>query len=141
MKINEFIEPSQVVIVRHPSDKIHLLDHLARRAAAALDLPNDLFFHALWKREELGSTGTGEGVAFPHARVPGVIKPFGMLARLSRAIEFDAIDGEPVDIVCLRDAETRRQIRGAADDAEVYRSLMGIERPGAAPAIASATCG
>jgi PTS system nitrogen regulatory IIA component len=53
------------------------------------------------KREELGSTGTGAGIAIPHARLPGVTKPFGMLVRLATAIDFDAIDGRPVDIVCL----------------------------------------
>jgi PTS system nitrogen regulatory IIA component len=101
MEIKDFLAPSQVLINRHASDKTNLLDHLARRSADALDLPHEMILSALLKREELGSTGTGNGVALPHARLSGVSKPFGILARLNKAIEFDAIDGEPVDIVCL----------------------------------------
>ena len=78
-----------------------MLDHLARRAAAALGLPHATILSALLKREELGSTGMGDGVAVPHARLPGVSKSFGILARLNKAIDFNAIDGEPVDVVCL----------------------------------------
>ena len=141
MEISDFLAPSQVVINRHASDKGHLLDHLARRAAVALDLPYEMILSALLKREELGSTGTGYGVAVPHARLLGVSKPFGMLACLSEAIDFAAID-----IVCvlllltnsdegqhalacaarvLRDPEALRNIRQAADTTEAYRALVG----------------
>jgi hypothetical protein len=72
MGINDFLAPSQVAINRHASDKVRSLDHLARRAAVALDLPHEMILSALLKREELGSTGTGDGVAVPHARLLGV---------------------------------------------------------------------
>ncbi len=101
MEIKDFLAPSQVLINRHASDKTNLLDHLARQAADALDLSHETILSALLKREELGSTGTGNGVALPHARLSGVSKPFALLARLNKAIEFDAIDDEPVDSVCL----------------------------------------
>ena len=53
------------------------------------------------KREQLGSTGTGGGIAIPHARIAGIGKPFGILARLSTGIDFEAIDGRPVDLIFL----------------------------------------
>ena len=53
------------------------------------------------KREELGSTGVGNGVALPHARLRGLKVPFGLLARLRQGIDFAAIDDQPVDIVFL----------------------------------------
>jgi PTS system nitrogen regulatory IIA component len=83
------------------SDKKRLLHDLAQRAATMLGLPAEEVSTALLKREELGSTGTGGGVAIPHARLPSVARPFGLLARLERAIDFDAIDGKKVDIVFL----------------------------------------
>ena len=43
----------------------------------------------------------GNGVALPHVRLEQVKTPFGILARLQRPIPFDAIDGQPVDLVCL----------------------------------------
>jgi nitrogen PTS system EIIA component len=53
------------------------------------------------KREELGSTGTDGGVAIPHARIQGLNRSFGILARLNKPIDFEAIDGRPVDLVFL----------------------------------------
>jgi len=55
----------------------------------------------LLKREELGSTGTGGGIAIPHARLDSLTKPFGLLARLKTPIDFGAIDGQLVDVIFL----------------------------------------
>src|SRR3954463_7158660 len=56
---------------------------------------------AVLRREELGSTGLGNGVAVSHARLDAVTRPAGVLARLKHPIAFEAIDGHPVDLVCL----------------------------------------
>jgi PTS system nitrogen regulatory IIA component len=145
MEIKDFLAPSQVMIDVRASDKARLLQELASRAAATLALAADLVSGALLKREELGSTGTGGGVAIPHARLDGVTKPFGMLVRLAKAIDFDSIDGQPVDIVfmlllpaklqgeqlnalacaarALRDPDAVRNLRRAGDDAGLYRAV------------------
>ena len=83
------------------SDKAGVLQELARRAGAALKIPAETISAALLKREQLGSTGMGDGIAIPHARVPGVKSPFGMLARLKQPVDFHAVDGQPVDLVFL----------------------------------------
>jgi PTS system nitrogen regulatory IIA component len=148
VEIKDFLAQSRVTVDLRAADKVRLLRELAGRAAAALDLPADVVSSALLQREALGSTGTGGGVAIPHARLPGVDKPFGMLVRLAKAIDFDAIDGKPVDIVfllllpensqgeqlnalacaarTLRDPEAVRNLRRAADDAALYR-VVGNE--------------
>ena len=145
MEIKNFLAPSQVMIDVRASDKLGLLQELARRAAPALGLAADVVTSALLKRERLGSTGTGSGVAVPHARLAGVDKPFGMLVRLAKAIDFDSIDGRPVDIVfllllpeksqgeqlnalacaarALRDPEAVGNIRRATDVAALYRAV------------------
>ncbi len=56
-------------------------------------------FTSLIGRERLGSTGVGHGVALPHARVPGTERALGIFVRLEQAIDFDAIDGKPVDMM------------------------------------------
>ena len=81
--------------------KSALLHDLARRAALVLKVDDDIVFRALLKREELGSTGVGNGVAIPHVRLEQVKKPFGIMARLKDPINFDSIDGQRVDLVCL----------------------------------------
>lgn len=53
------------------------------------------------RRERLGSTGIGTGIALPHAKLPGLTEVVGVLATLPAGIDFEAIDGKPVQVVCL----------------------------------------
>jgi nitrogen PTS system EIIA component len=146
MEIKDFLSPRHAMIDVRAPDKTHLLQELARRAAAALNLAADRISTELLKREELGSTGTGGGVAIPHARMPEVKRAFGMLVRLRQPIRFDAIDGQSVDIVFLlllpatpegeqlnalacaarklRDLDSVRLLRRATDHAELYHVMM-----------------
>jgi nitrogen PTS system EIIA component len=101
MDIKEFLAPSDTLIDVRASDKTRLLQELTRRAATILDLPAERISTEILKREELGSTGTGGGVALPHARIQGLNRSFGILARLNKPIDFEAIDGRPVDLVFL----------------------------------------
>jgi PTS system nitrogen regulatory IIA component len=101
MDIRDFLLPEHAMVDVRASDKAALLQELAERAAQALNMPANRIATELLKRENLGSTGTGGGVAIPHARMPDVEKPFGMLVRLRQAIKFEAIDDQSVDIVFL----------------------------------------
>ena len=101
MDLAELIEPDQVVYAARASNKQQLLQDLASRAATLLNLDTQTIFNALQAREELGSTGVGDGFALPHARIEGIDRLFGMFARLNRPIHFDSIDGNPVDLVFL----------------------------------------
>lgn len=145
MKISDFLSPTDVVTDVVAADKPQLLQELARKAGSALDVPPDHIVSELLKREELGSTGMGGGVAIPHARFAEVRKPYGMLVRLKKPIDFDAVDGKPVDTVFLlllpqapageqlsalactarklRDPVTMAALRLARNGAEVYGTL------------------
>jgi len=101
MNIQDFLSPNDVTIDLAPLNKQKLLLQLANKAGSPLRLPPDNIFTELSKREELGSTGVGDGVAIPHARFIQITKPFGMLLRLRQPIEFGALDGKPIDIVFL----------------------------------------
>jgi PTS system nitrogen regulatory IIA component len=147
MQIKDFLTSSNVVIDVPASSKAALLGDLARRAAAELKLDVDAVANAVGKRDELGSTGIGSGVAIPHARLREIKKPFGLLARLKNPIDFAAIDGGPVDIVFLmllpaasqldqlntlaaaarklRDGDVLSKLRKAATAAELYRTIAG----------------
>ncbi|MDP4025226.1 PTS sugar transporter subunit IIA [Methylobacterium sp. NEAU 140] len=142
MTIDEILAPDDAVAgLRAPSKKA-LLESLAARAADRLGLGIDDILPALAKREDLGSTGVGDGVALPHARLDGIERPFGLLARLRDPVDFDAVDDRPVDLVVLlllpmggegrhlnalacvarwlRDPETAAALRGARDAAALY---------------------
>jgi PTS system nitrogen regulatory IIA component len=99
MKIPDLLSPADVMVGVQAANKRLLLGELAAKAAASLGLPADRIAPSMLKREELGSTGIGRGVAIPHARLPELKKPFGLLAKLKQAMEFDAIDGQAVDLV------------------------------------------
>jgi PTS system nitrogen regulatory IIA component len=99
MKISDLLSPANVMVDVRATDKGQLLRDLAEVAASALQMPAELIAVELNKREELGSTGMGNGIAIPHARFADLVKPFGILARLKHPIDFDAIDGERVDLV------------------------------------------
>jgi PTS system nitrogen regulatory IIA component len=145
MEISDFLAPSDVFVGIRTSDKTRLLEDLCRRAASILKIDAEKVTDDILKREELGSTGMGSGVAIPHARLADVKKPFGLFARLKSAIEFDAIDRHPVDLVfllllptapageqlnvlalvarTLRDADTARNARRAADPTGLYAAV------------------
>ena len=101
MKISDFLSPTETLLNVRASDKEQLLQELARKAATKLNLSEDDIVSELLKREGLGSTGMGNGVAIPHARFQNIEKPFGIIAKLKQPIDFDAIDGQPVDIVFM----------------------------------------
>jgi PTS system nitrogen regulatory IIA component len=145
MEITDFLSPADIVIDVRASDKARLLRQLSAQAASGLNLDPDEVSNLIIKREELGSTGVGNGVALPHARFPGLKAAFGLLARLRHGIDFEAIDDQPVDIVfllllpetgdgaqlnalasvarALRDPDALRRLRRASDAEAVYRAI------------------
>lgn len=82
------------------SSKKKLLLNIAQAISEQYpELDSDTVFNQLVARERLGSTGIGEGVAIPHCRLPGCESPIGVLCTTSPAVDFDAIDRQPVDLL------------------------------------------
>ena len=146
MKISDFLSPADVALDVRESDKARLLQQLSSQAAAKVGLSANEVCTQIIKREELGSTGVGNGVALPHARLQGLTTPFGVFARLRHGIDFEAIDSQPVNIVfllllpdgtgasqlnalasvsrALRDPETLQRIRSAADRDSLFQAIV-----------------
>lgn len=101
MKLSDVLAPENVVLDLDVSSKGSLLRTLSAIAAKQLGIGEAAIFTALNNREKLGSTGIGEGIAIPHAAVPDLKKPFALFARLSKPVDFEAIDESPVDIVAV----------------------------------------
>lgn len=81
------------------ASKKRVLEQLGQRLAESVpDLTQDLVFDALLERERLGSTGLGKGIALPHARMPQISKATGAFIKLPEGVDFDALDGGPVDL-------------------------------------------
>ena len=100
------------------------------------DLDTQAVFEALIAREKLGSTGFGNGIAIPHCRLQGCESPVSALLHLDAPIDFDAIDGAPVDLLFVllvpqaaTDAhlELLRQIASMLDRKEVRDKLRSAD--------------
>ena len=101
MEIADFIAPDRIALDLRVRDKMQLLRELARRAEPSGGAGAKSILTALLSRERLGSTGLGKGFALPHARIEGLTRFIGLFARLARPIDYDSIDGAPVDLVFL----------------------------------------
>jgi PTS system nitrogen regulatory IIA component len=97
----EFLTPEAVLPALRVSSKKQALHEIAAHAARLTGLDERAIFDVLLQRERLGSTGIGEGIAIPHGRVPGLARTFGLVGRLERPVNFEALDGQPVDLLFL----------------------------------------
>jgi PTS system nitrogen regulatory IIA component len=126
-----------------------LFQQLGLAAARKTGIEAKAIAAALSDRERLGSTGFGGGVAIPHGRVDGLGSVFGYFARLTQPIEFQSVDGMPVDLVflllsppdagadhlkalaavsrALRNRQTVAKLRGARSRDAIFALLSGVE--------------
>ena len=101
MHLGDLIAPEAVIPSLKVKSKKQLLTELSAHAARVAGLPERDIFDVLLQRERLGSTGLGQGVAIPHGKMAGLKRIVGVFARLPEPVDFDAVDGRPVDIVFL----------------------------------------
>jgi len=152
--LSELIRPEAVAEGLTMASKKAVLQQIGALAAGAYGIDARPAVEALARREKLGSTGFGGGTAVPHARLPGLERTIGVVARLTQPVDFDAIDGLPVDLFfalfspveagsthlkalaqvsrLLRDAELVEKLRGASSHDALYALLIRDEARDAA---------
>lgn len=134
----------------HGASKKRLLEKSAELIAGKIaEVNSGQIFEALIAREQLGSTGIGNGIAIPHCRIPRLQNTTGCLVKLQQPVDFDAIDNQPVDLMFLllvpentlkghlealktiaenfSHAEFCQRLRAATTDAELYAAAMGTQ--------------
>ncbi|MFA7388128.1 MAG: PTS sugar transporter subunit IIA [Thiohalobacteraceae bacterium] len=100
MHIASLLSPARVVCCQQTTSKKRALEQLSELLSQdAPNLTTEEIFDSLIARERLGSTGLGQGVAIPHGRMSGLQEPLGACIRLTDAIDFEALDNKPVDIL------------------------------------------
>lgn len=150
ISIGDILIPERTLFDAPVSSKKKLLEYLAGFVAGQIpDSSADDIYERLLGRERLGSTGIGEGIAIPHCRLPHCQQPFGVLLRLSEAIDFDAVDRRPVDLVFalfvpeeaneehlqvlamlarnFTDPDYREALRNAPDAGRLYQRALNSE--------------
>ncbi len=101
MSIIDYLAADQVMVGVVGSSKKQVIEQLAERAAELTGLCQRSLFEIVMRRERLGSTGIGGGIAIPHAVHHDLTRTIGIIAVLTSPVDFDAQDRKPVDIVCL----------------------------------------
>jgi nitrogen PTS system EIIA component len=101
MALTDLVVPQAVVPSLRVNNKKQALQELAARAAVICGRNDREVLEVLMQRERLGSTGIGNGIAIPHGKLARLERLFGVFARLERPIDFEALDGQPVDLVFL----------------------------------------
>jgi PTS system nitrogen regulatory IIA component len=99
--LSDLVAPEAILPRALVTSRRQALGMLTEALAKASGVEARAAFDAVLIRERLSGTGMGEGVAIPHAFVPGVTRPIGAFARLDPAQDFDALDGRPADLVFL----------------------------------------
>ncbi len=101
MPLLDFLTAEAVAPSLRAKGKKQVLQELSAQAARLTGEAEREIFETLLQRERLGSTGIGDGVAIPHGKLPKLESLFGLFARLEKPIDFEALDGEPVDMMFL----------------------------------------
>jgi len=131
MDLGDLLKPEGVFASLRVKNKKQLVQDLADRAAAVTGLDKRVIFDALLQRERLGSTGVGHGIAIPHAKLPGLARIATVFAQLDVPIDYDAPDGEPVDLVFVLLAPEQAgadHLKALARISRVLRNPMTLEK-------------
>jgi PTS system nitrogen regulatory IIA component len=154
MQLADFLDCDAIKTALPGGNKRSLMKQLADLAAQRLELESATILAGLNEREQLGSTGFGQGVAIPHAKIEGLGRIYGLFVRLGESVDYKAIDGRPVDLVFLllsppdvgaehlkalaaisrvtRDGATLERLRGARSRDALAALLMGADELDAA---------
>ncbi|MEF2070355.1 PTS IIA-like nitrogen regulatory protein PtsN [Consotaella aegiceratis] len=154
MDFDDLIEQDAILPALKANSKKQVLQDLAQKAAEVTGLPERDIFETVLQREKLGSTGVGNGIAIPHGKLAGLDRIVGVFGRLSRPVDFDALDEQPVDLVflllapegagadhlkalskvarLLRNPDTVEKIRSSRDASALYTLMTQAAPPHAA---------
>jgi PTS system nitrogen regulatory IIA component len=99
MRLSELIPPEDVILDVNVRDKPQALKFIAEELSIDRLLEPERVRQALAAREELGSTGIGRGIALPHVCLKELDGFRALFVRLAPPIDFNAVDGKPVDLI------------------------------------------
>ncbi|OEC47263.1 PTS IIA-like nitrogen-regulatory protein PtsN [Pseudomonas sp. 1D4] len=150
IRLEQILTPGRSLVNVPGGSKKRVLEQIANLVARDLvDLDSQDIFESLVAREKLGSTGFGNGIAIPHCRLQGCAAPVSAVLRLDAPVDFDAIDGAPVDLLfvllvpeaatdehlellrqiasMLDRSDVRDRLRHARDSEDLYQVVVDVQ--------------
>ncbi len=132
MQISEILSAERILSNVETSSKKHALEELAKLIAETdPSLTYAEIFGCLVAREKLGSTGLGNGVAIPHCRFNGSTNTIAAFLHLKNAIDYDAIDQQPVDLIfalLVPEDSTEEHLKILSQLAEMFSDNSLLDR-------------
>ncbi len=101
MHLDDIIDAQSVLANVKAQGKKQLLQELSQALAKRVGVGYRTIFEILLTREKLGSTGLGQGIAIPHGKLAALTRVHGLFAKLAAPIDFESVDGQPVDLVFI----------------------------------------
>ncbi len=101
MALADLLHQDAIIPALKVNSKKQLLQELAAKASRITGVSERDIFDVILQRERLGSTGVGHGIAIPHGKLSSISSITGVFARLETPVDFEALDDQPVDLVCL----------------------------------------
>ena len=99
LNLEELLNTNSFLLIQNPTSKKMVFDHVCNKAFEKYNVDKNLLLNNLIKREKIGTTTIGNGIAIPHVQNDQIIKPYCIIAILSDGLDFDALDNNPVDLI------------------------------------------
>jgi len=151
IRLEHILTPARCQVNVPGGSKKRVLEYIAQLIATDRpDIDENTLLESLVAREKLGSTGFGNGIAIPHCRLIGCTTPISAAVHLATAVDFDAIDDEPVDLLFVllvpeqatdehlellrqiasmfEQEDVRERLRNAADGAALYQAVLEAQQ-------------
>ena len=101
LNLKELLNTNSFLLIQNPTSKKMVFDKICDKAFEIYNIEKNLLLSNLIKREKIGSTTIGNGIAIPHIQSNKITKPSCIITILSKGLDFEALDNNPVDLIVL----------------------------------------
>jgi len=99
LNLEELLNSNSFLLIQNPTSKKMVFDKICIKAFEKYNIDKNLLFNNIIKRENIRTTTIGNGIAIPYVQNDQIIKPSCIVTILSDALDFEALDNTPVDLI------------------------------------------
>ncbi len=127
LDLKVILNANSFLLIQNPTSKKMVFDKICDKALEIYNIDKNLLVNNLIKREKIGATTIGNGIAIPHIQSNQIIKPSCIVTILSKGLDFDALDNNPVDLIVLLILPEVSKSRNLQILAQVSRLLRNFD--------------
>ena len=127
LNLEQLLNPKSFLLIQNPTSKKMVFEKICNKAFEKHNIDKKILLNNLIKREKIGTTTLGNGIAIPHIQNDQVMKPSCIVAILSDGLDFDALDNNPVDLIVFLILPEVNKSENLQILAQVSRLLRNID--------------